>query len=82
VVFVRAEVRLRVSQGTANSDSLSSAEAGMSSAGEEAWALTSTSNPTTLSSSTSIVRCAAACWVCNEFDTSIADSSWAEREGR
>ena len=64
---------------TANTDSLSSAEVGMSSAGEEDRAVTSTSNPTTFSPSTSIVHSAAACWVCNKFDTSVVDTSWVER---
>ena len=60
---------------TANSDSSSPAEVGVSSAGEEDRAVMSTSTSTTCSLSTSIVRSAPACRVCNKFD----DSSWVVR---
>ena len=78
---VRAEMLLRVGStgsvgiGIGISCWISSAgAAGVSSAGAGAWTLTSTSSLTTFSSSTSIVRCALACWVCNKLDTSWAES--------
>ena len=65
--------------GDGGGDAVGSAKVGHVDSIGDGEDLTRPSSAMTLDLSTDIVLCAAACWACNECDSSTADSSWFDR---